>query len=116
MASLTESSLIFDMLNPKEPKKNDWYDRVYLCWEDTNLKKPTTNTPIKGFKCYRYNSFENANKAWDKDLTEYHNMEIRHATIPICKWVPLRYDFYVLNWKLMNKYWLGNHLIGRGDN
>lgn len=119
MASLTESSLIFDMINPEEPKKpkkNDWYNRVYLCWEDTNFMKPTTFTPIKGFKCYRYNSFEIADNAWNKDLTEYHKMEIRHTMIPICKWVPQIFDRYILNWKLKKIYWLGNHYVGYGYN
>ena len=54
MTGLTESSLVNDITNNKKP--DNWYDRVYLCWEDTNFKSPTTFTPIKGFKCYRYNS------------------------------------------------------------
>ena len=40
-------------------------DRVYLCYEDTDFKKPTTYLPIKGFNCYRFSSFENAHDGWN---------------------------------------------------
>ena len=115
MASLTESSLIFNMMNPEEPKKNNnWYDRVYLCLEDTDFKSPTTFGQIKGFKCYRYNSFENADEAWYKEFGRYHKMNIRHIIIPICKWTPRILDKYILDWKLKNIYWLGKHYVGYG--
>jgi hypothetical protein len=95
---------------------NNWFDRVYLCYEDTDNMKPTTYGPIIGFKCYRYTSFENADKGWDKDRTELHKLNIRHTMIPICKWVPKIFDKYILNWKLKNIYWLGIHTIGSGYN
>jgi hypothetical protein len=44
---------------------NKWYDRVYLCYEDTDFRKPTTYLPIKGFNCYRFSSFENADYGWN---------------------------------------------------
>jgi hypothetical protein len=121
MASLTESSIMSDLLmntgGPQEPKKNEWYDRVYLCWEDTDFKKPTTYLPIKGFNCYRFNSFEGADYAWNEELECKKDLgDVRHTMIPICKWVPERYDYFILNYKLMGMYWLGNHLIGRGYN
>ena len=97
--------------------KNKWYDRVYLCWEDTDFKPPTTYKPIKGFNCYRYNSFEGADYAWDEELKCKKDLgDVRHTMIPICKWVPERYDRFILNYKLMGMYWLGNHLTGRGYN
>jgi hypothetical protein len=103
MASLTESSLIFNAMNPEEPKKNNWYDRVYLCWEDTNFKQPTTYKPIKGFNCYRFNSFKSANYAWNEELKFKRKIEnlddVRHTMIPICKWVPEIFDKYLLNYK-----------------
>jgi hypothetical protein len=35
--------------------------------------------------------------------------------IPICKWVPIIFDKYILNWELKNMYWLGKHtVINRG--
>ena len=90
---------------------NDWYDRVYLCWEDTDFKKPNTYGPIKGFNCYRYNSFENADRGWDNVISLQKN-DIRHTMLPVCKWVPVIFDRYILDWKLKNMYWLGKHTIG----
>jgi len=113
MSILNESSLLSDVItgSPKKPN-NNWYDRVYLCWEDTDFKQPKTSAPIKGFKCYKYDSFENADFDWNKKLQEYHKMNIRHTMIPICKWVPSILDKYILDWKLKKMYWLGNHFIG----
>ena len=108
MASLTESSLTFDMINPKEPKKNDWFNRVYLCYEDISDQN-SKNLPIKGFKCYRHDNFDDANNHLKID----NNLEIRHTMIPICKWVPEICDKFILNWKLRNMYWLDRHIIYR---
>ena len=120
MSPLTETSLLNDIINteePKSPKKNDWYNRVYLCWEDTDFKPPTSYKPIKGFNCYRYNSFEGADYAWNKELNRNNYLgELRHTMIPMCKWVPERFDRIILNWKLIGMYWLGNHSTGRGSN
>ena len=92
----------------------NWYDRVYLCYEDTNFKPPNTYSPIKGFDCYRYNSFKNADYAWDNHRREFH--EVRHTMIPICIWVPEIFDRYILNWKLRKIYWGGQICTGRGYN
>lgn len=94
----------------------NWYDRVYLCYEDTNFRRSNTYAPIKGFDCYRYNSFENADYAWNNNRTELHKLEVRHTMIPICRWVPEIFDRYILNWKLRNMYWGGQICIGRGYN
>lgn len=102
------------MVNPNN--KYEWYDRVYLCYEDTNLKPATTYNPIKGFDCYRYNSFKSADYAWNNNRTELHKLDIRHTIIPICKWVPEIFDKYILNWQLKNIYWHGQISIGRGYN
>ena len=113
MSSLTESSLIFDMINnniePKGSKK--WYNRVYLCLEETNLHSPNRFGKIIGFNCYRYNSLENANVAFDKDVNKYNKMKTRCIIIPICKWIPQIFDKYILDWKLKNIYWLGKNKI-----
>ena len=90
---------------------NDWYNRVYLCFEDTDFKIPNTYGPIKGFKCYKYNSFENADCGWD-NVNALQKNDIRHTMLPICRWVPVIFDRYILNWKLKNMYWLGKHTIG----
>ena len=51
----------------KAKKSSDWYNRVYLCYEDINIKTLNVCGPIKGFQCYRYNSFENADNAFQKN-------------------------------------------------
>ena len=112
MASLTESSLIFNIINndiePNNSKK--WYNRVYLCLEDTNLNDINSFGIIKGFNCYRYKSFEHANAAFNKDF-KYTKTNLRSTMVPICKWVPQIFDKYILDWKLKNIYWLGRHRI-----
>ena len=117
MASLTESYFISEVImKDKKPEKNNWYDRVYLCWENTNFKKPNTYEAIKGFNCYRYNSFESADYAWKNHKETEQKLEVRHTMIPMCKWVPEIFDKYILNWKLRNMYWLGKISIGNGYN
>jgi hypothetical protein len=92
-------------------------DRVYLCYEDTDLTPPqTTSGRILGFKCYKYNSFQDAASGWVKDKTELHNLDIRVTMLPVCKWVPEIFDKYILNFKLINLYWLGKHTICEGYN
>lgn len=118
MASLTESSLIFDMINPEEPKEpkiNNWYNRVYLCLEINDSLYTNTFGPIKGFNCYKFYSIESANFAW-YNKKEYNKINIRHTIIPICKWIPSILDKYVLDWKLKKIYWLGNHYVSTGYN
>lgn len=89
-----------------------WYDRVYLCYEDTNFNRPKTYSPIRGFDCYRYNSFESANAGW-KNKTDLCGLDLRHTMIPICRWVPKMFDKYILNWKLKTIYWGGEISIYR---
>jgi hypothetical protein len=90
---------------------SNWYDRVYLCYEDVPHNQPNNSLPIKGFKCYKYNSFENADNGWDNVISLQKN-DIRHTMLPICRWVPVIFDRYILDWKLKNMYWLGKHTIG----
>jgi hypothetical protein len=90
---------------------SNWYDRVYLCYEDVPHNQPNNSLPIKGFKCYKYNSFENADAGWDNVISLQKN-DIRHTMLPICRWVPVIFDRYILDWKLKNMYWLGKHTIG----
>lgn len=97
---------------------NEWYDRVYLCYEDTDLKINLLHSnPIKGFNCYKYNSFASADSGWNYDKNIQQQLEeVRHTMIPMCKWVPEMFDRHILNWKLRNMYWLGNNSMGRGFN
>lgn len=98
-----------------ECRKN-WYDRIYLCYEDTGFRPSKTYAAIKGFKCYQYNSFENADYGWNNDMSKYHKLKVRHTMIPVCGWVPQMFDKYILNWKLRNMYWGGNITMCRGYN
>lgn len=95
---------------------SNWYNRVYLCYEDVHHNQPNDSLPIKGFNCYKYNSFKNADYGWNIHRPEFNKMNIRHTMIPICKWVPQIFDKYILNWKLRNMYWLGKHTIEQGYN
>lgn len=99
-----------------EFRRKNWYDRVYLCYEDTNFRPSNTYDAIKGFDCYRYNSFYNADYAWINCRQELHKLKVRHTMIPICRWVPEIFDRYILNWKLRNMYWGGQISMGRGYN
>jgi len=109
---MTENNNKFSEIIDKSGK--NWYDRVYLCYEDTNFKPPNTYSAIKGFDCYRYNSFENADYAWDNHRREFN--KLRHTMIPMCRWVPEFFDIYILNWKLRKIYWGGQISMGRGYN
>ena len=101
-----------EVLNEVRNKcSSNWYDRVYLCYEDVPHNQPNNSLPIKGFKCYKYNSFENADAGWDNVISLQKN-DIRHTMLPICRWVPVIFDRYILDWKLKNMYWLGKHTIG----
>ena len=69
------------LTNQKEEYPTErYYGKVYLCYEEN----PTTYGPIIGFNCYKYKSYEEANKA----SREMQLLDIRHTIIPICKWVP----------------------------
>ena len=117
MSNLTEAILLTDYIaNSRKPEENKWYNRVYLCYEDTDFKKPNPYSPIKGFNCYRYNSFASADYGWNNHRETEQKLEVRHTMIPMCKWVPEIFDRYILNWKLRNMYWLGKNSFGNGYN
>lgn len=96
-----------------KPTLSVWYDRVYLCYEDTVTEKSTTHLPIKGFYCYRYNLYTNAREAWN-NADDNKKENLRHAFIPMCSWVPEIFDKYILEYKLRKMYWGGNIFIKRG--
>lgn len=92
-------------------KANEWYNRVYLCIERKD-KRDYNSSIIKGFKCWRYNNFHNADEAFNKVFKNINEISyVRHTMVPICKWIPQIFDKYILNWKLRNMYWKGNHII-----
>lgn len=101
MSGLTESSLIYFDHNSKEPKKNKmWYNRVYLCYQGTNINYKSSFTLINGFNCFKCNSFQIDNLTFNNKFEEYQKKNVKHIIIPICKWVPEIFDRYILNWKL----------------
>ena len=89
-------------------------NRVYLCWEDTNFEKPTTYLPINGFKCYRYNTLQDANCVWNLIKKDYEPHKLRHVIIPMNKFIPEIFDKYIVDYKLKKKFWLNNHTFGQG--
>ena len=116
MTSLTESSLIYGLCTntgtPEKPKKdnNKWYDSVYLCIQNSSI----SNVSVDGFKCFKFSNFKEADEYFDKKnykiLTggkEYH----RHTMIPICKWVPIRYHKFFINYKLLKLFWVNKITI-----
>ena len=111
---MTEQNSI-SVIKGNENKKN-WYNRVYLCYEDTNFRPANTYAAIKGFNCYRYDSFYNADYARDNNRTELHKLQVRYTMIPMCRWVPEIFDKYILNWKLRTLYWGGQISMVRGYN
>lgn len=116
MNSTASFTLLNLTMKDIEPEVNRWYDRVYLCWEDTDFKISSTHLPIKGFNCYRYNSFSSADYAWQKSNQKKELNKTRHTMIAMCKWMPEIFDKYLLNFKLRNIYWLGKNSFGRGYN
>jgi hypothetical protein len=107
MSSLIESLLIYSSYNSTNsnsnniPKKNTWYDRVYLCVEN----KSDTQS-IGKFHCYPFESFEKADE-YSIIISIYQNNKIRHTMVPMCKWIPNRFHSYFLNKTLKNMYWTG---------
>lgn len=105
-SDITYLKMYYD--NNSKKNNSEWYDRVYLCYENTNSNP---YSPIKGFDCYRYDSFENADSN-----CRFNKLTVRHTMIPMCKWVPEIFDKYILGWKLRKLYWGGQISIGRGYN
>ena len=98
---------IFYFFSSKDPSKNNYYDRVYLCIEKENSKK---NNKIKGFHCYQCKNIEEAKSEYYKKFSEKNH---RSAIIPICKYVPMYFDPNIVNYKLKNLIWIGNHTFYR---
>jgi hypothetical protein len=112
MASLTESSLISDTMpnnnpNNNNPNNNNWIGSVYLCIQNSDISSKN----IDGFKCYKFNNFEEADAYFNKENYKIMTKGIyyyRHTFIPVCKWVPFRFHKFVLNYKLQNLFWSNN--------
>jgi hypothetical protein len=91
--------------------------RTYLCLE---RESSTNNNQIVGFDCYQYNNNNaKSDDRWYSYLQFISNINSttttllynkrRHTVLHVCKWVPPIFDKYILDWKLQNKYWLGNN-------
>jgi hypothetical protein len=93
--------------NDSNNSKKDWFNTVYLCIEKTKNKQINS-----GFTCYKFNSFENADKYYNKiNLTL--NSEIKTTMVPICKWIPFVIHQSVINFKLKKLYWKNDITIMR---
>lgn len=89
-----------------------WFDRIFLCVENA---KSTTYGPINGFDCTEFNTIRGANYAWlDMMKIDESLKERRHTLIPVCKWVPVPFHKYLINYHLKNIYWSGKHTIKVG--
>jgi hypothetical protein len=114
MASLTESYQISELMmeqskKPPNNNNNNWFDSVYLCIQNSESSHPL----IDGFRCYKFNNFEEADNYSNYYLDNYKIMTggiqyHRHTMIPVCKWVPYRFHKFVINYKLQNKFWKNN--------
>jgi len=96
-----------------------WFDRVYVCYE--NMGNSTTNygaygNPIQGFKCCRFGTTDLNYSTYDQCFVKLEAGKIRHAVIPMCRYLPEIFDKYVLHWKLKNMYWGGNISVSRKCN
>jgi hypothetical protein len=87
--------------DPKKPK--NYYDRIYLCIEKDN---DNHGLPIKGFQCFQYHHFEEADTEYNKNFSKH---DRRSTIIPICKYVPSYFDTFIVNYKLKKMFWLENH-------
>lgn len=98
---------IFQRLEKSPPTK--YYNRVYLCTEDlTPINRSNYNMPIRGFICKKFCDFEFADEYY-QNMPNKEN--IRSTMIPICKWSPLWFDKYILEFRLKNIFWLGKHRV-----
>jgi len=110
MLHVDETNIVFTFNNIKNPKNNKWYNRVYLCYENTDNKNKnnnkvnvTTGAKIKPARITR-------NAHFDSQIIMHNNLDIKYIIIPICKWIPTIFDSLFLHYKL-KKYWLGNRYI-----
>ena len=115
MASLTESALLNEILenrisittggnNNNNKTNNTWYDKVYLCVENSNLNYVTGN-----FNCYSFETYEKADEYYKKNIRYIcQTKNIKHTMVPMCKWIPNRFHSYFLNKNLKNMYWSDN--------
>jgi hypothetical protein len=108
MASLTESILTYsdnnnNNNNNNNNENNTWYNNVYLC-----IEKKGTDQYINGFNCYTFASFNRADDFYKK---KFENKQRRHTMIPVCKWIPIIFHKYYLNYSLKKLYWKNDTTI-----
>ena len=92
---------IYNYVQPSSP---DYFNRVYLCVEKKS-PPPHSSQVIEGFQCYRCSNLKEATK----EKTKKTILTTRSTLIPICKWVPLFMDPYLVDYKLKKHFWLGKH-------
>jgi hypothetical protein len=76
----------------------------YLCVINKNFNSPNINT--KDCKCVKYNDLRSANF----NLNILGN-NFKTILIPVCKYTPIMFHKYILNYKLDNSIFFKNIII-----
>jgi len=115
MSSLTESSLTYNSYPIHNNDNNDnnkiWYKYAYLCIEKEQDKND--NKIVNGFTCYQFYSLLHAHNYYQFQKKSKELLEKKYAIVPVCKYVPLLFHPFVLNYKLKNLLWKKNINIMR---
>lgn len=100
MASLTESYLTYHNIGSSEPPKKNWIGAVYLCIEKSKTIKDNNENK---FNCYKFGSFEKANKYYDRNNKD-DDVNSKQMIIPICEWSPIIFHKTIIKYKLNKVY------------
>ena len=120
MSSLTESSLTYNSYSINNNNDNNdnngnnkiWYKYAYLCIEKEQNKND--NKKVNGFTCYQFYSLLHAHNYYQFQKNKSKELlEKKYAIVPVCKYVPLLFHPFVLNYKLKNLLWKKNINIMR---
>ena len=113
MASLTDSYFTYNTPENSRPnpKKDSWFDAVYLCIEKTTQHQSKENIPqSNGIVCYKFDSFEKAEKYENtKQVKDGENA--KYIILPICKWTPFIIHKPIIKYKLDTAYSIKNITI-----
>jgi hypothetical protein len=113
MSSLTESSLTYNsyLINNNDNNKI-WYKYAYLCIEKEQDKND--NKIVNGFTCYQFYSLLHAHNYYQLQKNKSKELfETKYAIVPVCKYIPLLFHPFVLNYKLKKLLWKNNINIMR---
>jgi len=95
------------------PKKSNYYNRVYLCFEKPHGLGKQYDC-FHCFNCIRFNDFIEADEYYAKrEQPNKKALDLTRSTmIPVCKYFPSWFDIYILNYKLKKQFWsVKNYII-----